>query len=173
MNVELLAVSIPDKPVLQALMQLYVYDFSEMIALDVDEHGVFFYPYLDYYWTEAGRYPFLVRCDGKIAGFALVRTLEFDADPLYQLAEFFILRRYRRRGVGREAARAVFDRFRGRWEVDQVAENVAATAFWRRVIGEYTGEQYVEVWRDENGERGPAQFFNNRLPGEETAPFSA
>lgn len=173
MKVELVAVSIQDKPVVQALMQLYVYDFSEMIELDVDGHGKFFYPYLDHYWTESGRYPFLLRCDGKIAGFALVRTLEFGDDPLYQLAEFFIMRRYRRRGLGREAARAVFDRFRGRWEVDQIAENTAATTFWRRVIGEYTSEHYVEIWRDENGDRGPAQFFSNQLPGDEPAPFSA
>lgn len=159
MDLELIPASPSAKPVLQALLQLYLYDFSEIDELYVDDHGTFYYPYLDYYWTEAGRHAFLIRSGGRLAGFALVRTLEGGDDPLYQLAEFFIMRRFRRQGLGRAAAVAVFDRFPGRWEVGQLHENTVAQAFWRRVIGDYTGERYVETWRE--GE-GPTQWFSNR-----------
>ena len=46
----------------------------------------------------------------------------------------FVLRKYRRAGIGTIAARALFARFPGRWQVRQLAMNAAATAFWRRAI---------------------------------------
>ena len=60
------------------------------------------------------------------------------------MAEFFVMSKYRRRGVGSEAARFAFDRFPGRWEVREMAANTPAQAFWRRVIGDYTGDNFTE-----------------------------
>jgi predicted acetyltransferase len=56
-------------------MQLYLYDFSEMCGDDCDERGLFEYEYLPRYWIEPERHPFLIRVDGKLAGFALVREM--------------------------------------------------------------------------------------------------
>ena len=50
------------------------------------------------------------------------------------LAEFFVMRKYRRHGVGTFLARELFSRFPGAWQVRQMASNSAATAFWRRAI---------------------------------------
>lgn len=118
-----------DRPVLLRLLELYVYDFSELAGWDVDEHGEFGYQWLDHYWTDEDRHPFLVRAGDAIAGFALVMS----GQP-HDMAEFFVLRRHRRSGVGVAAARAVFDRFPGDWQVRQRVWNPAATAFWRRAI---------------------------------------
>jgi predicted acetyltransferase len=74
------------------------------------------------------------------------------------MSEFFILRGERRRGLGRRAARAVFDRFRGVWEVSQLPGNRPATAFWRSVIQEYTGGGFRDTYVD----GAPAQVFDNR-----------
>ena len=60
------------------------------------------------------------------------------------MAEFFVLRGERRRGIGRAAALALFERFGGRWEVAQLRDNGPARAFWRTVITEYTGGRYEE-----------------------------
>jgi predicted acetyltransferase len=54
----------------------------------------------------------------------------------FRLAEFFILKRYRRTGIGLHAAQALFDRFRGRWQLSILARNAPAIAFWRRVLGD-------------------------------------
>jgi predicted acetyltransferase len=63
-----------------------------------------------------------------------------------------VLRRHRRRGVGREAAALLFDRFRGPWEIRQRAENPLATLFWRRAVAAYTGGGYDEApWADAKG----------------------
>ena len=77
----------------------------------------------------------------------------------FDMAEFFVMRRYRRKGVGAAAATAAFDRFKGPWEIRQRRENVAATAFWRRVIGGYTGGKFDEVHWDNAAWTGPVQTF--------------
>ena len=63
----------------------------------------------------------------------------------YRMSEFFILRRSRRSGVGKQAAYLVFDRFPGLWELSELPKNTGAIAFWRRIIGEYTSGQYEET----------------------------
>jgi predicted acetyltransferase len=118
-----------ERGVVRRLMELYAYDWSELDGRDVDEHGDFGYPWLDHYWTDENRHAFLIRIEDKLAGFALVRQ-----DQRTEMAEFFILRRYRRRGVGAACAAEVFHRFPGRWEVTQQVTNPAATAFWRTAI---------------------------------------
>src|SRR5688572_5313813 len=69
--------SVLEQPVVARLMQLYLHDFSEFAQLDpshgdVDDDGLFPYPWLDLYWTEKKREPFLFRVDGRLAGFALI-----------------------------------------------------------------------------------------------------
>ncbi len=68
----------------------------------------------------------------------------------YRMAEFFIARPYRRRGVGRRAVRLVLDRFSGQWEIVEYLRNPGAVGFWRTVLTDYTAGQYNE--RVANGE---------------------
>lgn len=107
---------------------------------------------LDHYWTEAGRYPFFILVARKLAGFVLVRALEADT---YELAEFFILRKYRRHGIGHQVAYRVFDQFPGAWQVGQEVGNLPAQQFWRTVIRSYTGSAFSE----EAGGSGPVLRF--------------
>jgi predicted acetyltransferase len=147
-----------------ALFELYVYDLSELLGLDVGDDGRFHAYPLDAYWSEPRRHAFLIQVDEKIAGFALVqgRSRLTGDEAVTDMAEFFVLRRYRRHGVGEHAACSLFDRFRGPWEVRQKAENHPATAFWRRIIGRYTGGRYQEETLDDARWRGPVQRFDSR-----------
>jgi predicted acetyltransferase len=79
--------------------------------------------------TGSTRKAFLFRVEGALAGFALV----FTGEP-HDIAEFFVLRKYRGRGVGAQAAAFLFGQFPGRWTVRQQLTNPAATAFWRKAI---------------------------------------
>lgn len=143
--------TVEDKVILRNLMQLYLYDYTEFEPDELDDHGLFSYNYLDHYWVEPGRHAFLVRADDKLAGFASVRTLESHPGDgeRYSMAEFFIMRGFRRHGVGRTVAREVFRRLPGRWEIFQDTTNSGATAFWRQVIGEYTNGHYEEAHHEE------------------------
>jgi predicted acetyltransferase len=117
------------RPVLRRLVELYRYDFSELDGADVDPHGEYGYRYLDHYWTDPTRHPFVFQVGGHWAGFALVH----EGSP-HDMAEFFVMRKYRRQGLGRQAAVELFGRFPGRWQVRQLLVNEAATAFWKEVI---------------------------------------
>jgi predicted acetyltransferase len=153
-----------DKSVLRNLMELYWHDFSEIDGADVNEHGPYEYNRLDSYWTEADRYPFLFRVNGRWAGFALVCEFSYFPDnalPTQAIAEFFVMRRYRRHGVGTRMARELVVRFPGRWEVAQMRQNVDAQAFWRHVIGEFTDGRFEEYYQDNEHWRGPLQVFES------------
>ena len=142
MNVEVLTAAAADRPTIQNLMQLYIHDFSEHWAgrsegelLDTGRFPD--YP-LDPYWSDPNCVPLLLRSDGKLAGFALLNQAGHMGRPVDRnMAEFFIVRKYRRAGVGRLAAHQIFTRYPGQWEVAVARRNVAALAFWRRVIGLY------------------------------------
>ena len=109
------------------------------------------------WWIRDGCRRFLIRADGQAAGFVIVnpgpRALPDGVD--YDIQDFFVAHKYRRRGVGRRAALAAFGRFRGRWEVVQLAGNAPAVAFWNRVIAEHTGGDYERL------DGGARQRFRN------------
>jgi len=155
--------SATERPVLENLFQLYAYDWSELGWLDVGRDGRFAAPSLAAYWQADDRHPFLIRVDGQLAGFLLVaaRSRLTGTIGVFDMAEFFVMRKYRRRGVGFAAAAAAFDRFSGRWEIRQRDENVAATAFWRRVVARYTDGSYQEARSDDATWVGPVQSFTS------------
>jgi len=161
MKIEVVQASLEDKPILQRMMELYQYDFSEYDEGDLDAHGTFGYAWLDHYWLEQGRYPFIVRVDGKLAGFVLVNQFTYLPDSEWSIAEFFIMRKYRREGIGKTAAFSLFDKFRGVWEVHQLENNQPAQYFWRKVISEYTQGKYSETFLNHESSRGPIQQFDN------------
>ena len=50
------------------------------------------------------------------------------------MAEFFIARRYRKRGVGAAVAREIWRRIPGAWEVRVMEGNEPARAFWAAAV---------------------------------------
>src|SRR5438309_2939205 len=106
MPLEVVPATFEQAPILANLLELYCHDFSEFRDLDIGEDGRFHYPSLSDYWSEEGRYPFLVRLDGKLAGLVLVKK----SGSVWDIAEFFILRGCRRRGIGMQATHEVWKR---------------------------------------------------------------
>jgi putative acetyltransferase len=108
------------------------------------------YPYLERYWREDGRFPYLIRINSEIAGFALVRKKE---GSVFEVAEFCVLAHFRHTGAGRAAATAIFSAHPGEWEVRGFPGNAAAAAFWRHTVTQcandarQTVEDGVPVYR--------------------------
>ncbi len=144
MNIEIVSAR-ESEPVVHKLFALYIHDLSEIVGVDVQDDGAFAMPgsYPGWWDGSDSRHPFLFRADGKLAGFALVRRLSAES-VTHDMGEFFVLRKYRRAGVGREVAYALFDRFPGAWEVRELPSNVPAQGFWRRIIADYTGSDFDE-----------------------------
>jgi len=131
-----------EQPILANLLELYAHDFSEFHDVELGPDGRFGYKPLPLYWTEPNRHPFLVKIDGKLAGFALVkRGSEVSGNPTtWDMAEFFVVRACRRRGVGIRIAHEVWRRFPGPWEVRVMESNQAAQQFWERAIAAFVSE---------------------------------
>lgn len=144
---------IEEKNTIAHLMQYYFYDFSEFVDMDVEDDGLYgSYPYLDSYWMEPGvRFPYLMKVNGKNSGFALVRQIQTREKTYFSMAEFFIMKKYRRSGVGKRAAMELFDLHPGAWEVFQLETNMPAQRFWNKVISDYTNGEFTE--RDDQGRK--------------------
>jgi predicted acetyltransferase len=141
-QVEVIPAALEQEPVLANLLQLYAHDFSEFYDVEIGADGRFVYKQLPLYWSEPGRHPFLVWVEGKLAGFVLVKKgSEISRNEnVWDLAEFFVLRAYRRRGIGTRVAHEVWRRFPGLWEVRVLQANVSAQYFWARAISGFTGK---------------------------------
>lgn len=158
-----------DRAPLQQMLELYQHDISDIWDQDLDASGRYGYA-LDKYWANPACLPFVFLQAGKYAGFALLNDSVSLPENDIWLAQFFVMKKYRRQGTGRQAALALFESVRGRWEVGQMPGNLAALAFWRRVIGEYTQGAFVEHELDDERWHGTLQCFCN-APGE-FSPFS-
>jgi predicted acetyltransferase len=168
MSFELITVAESDRAVLENLTQLYLYDFAEHFAGTpfggVCEDGRFpaFFQ-LDDYWRRPGAQPFLLRLDGRVAGFALVggqARSQLRADACVD--EFFVLRSHRRQGIGRRAAHALFERLSGQWEVAVMRRNTAAVAFWRAAVRTFHQAADARELDGRTGWDGPIFRFMSR-----------
>lgn len=144
MIAELRQVSVDEKEILRNLLEKYDYEFSQWDKRDVNNLGLYGYPYLDHYWTEEKRWAYFILADGKLAGFAMVNDLpEVDNSATdFQMAEFFILHKYRRSGVGKQAFFKILEIHKGKWQLKRHPANTASVHFWDHVIDEYTNGQF-------------------------------
>jgi predicted acetyltransferase len=139
--VALVPATVAHQTLLSNLLQFYIYDFSEFFPVELGAHGRFEYPQLPLYWAETSRRPFLISVNGRWAGFVFVRQLQDSADrgPAWDMAEFFVMRDYRRHGIGTKVAHMVLRRLPGSWQVRVMEANVVGRQFWQKEIESFTG----------------------------------
>jgi predicted acetyltransferase len=118
------------RAVVERLAQLERHDLSEVLGWMPDDAGHFEVPRLDRFFTEPGHEAHLIRVDGALAGFCLVRPIEDDVAFIHS---FFVVRGMRRRGVGRAAAAELLARRRGRWAIAFLEQYAEVGPFWRAV----------------------------------------
>jgi predicted acetyltransferase len=158
MKIQIIRAPAEYKQVISNMLQFYMYDFSEYTGSDVEPNGLYgVYPDLEKYWNEKSRFPYIIKQGEKYIGFVFVRFINAGERNYFSIAEFFIMRKYRRKGFGRKAAEQVLDLHRGQWEIFQMESNKSAQVFWRRVILDYTKGQCSE--RVEN--KRTIQCFEN------------
>jgi predicted acetyltransferase len=134
MTPHIVPVTLAEKADLWAMFQLYGAELAPM-AIGKPVKGEVPYPSFDHYWREDRHWPFWGMHEGRRIGFALIRFApEHDA---MQIAEFYILREYRRDGAGTSFARSLMQRYPGPWKMRQMAVNKPAVAFWRKVAAPY------------------------------------
>lgn len=134
------------KEIILNLMQLYTYELSfyedETTNFKLLDTGLYAVSrYIELYWKEEKRHPYILKCDGELAGFVLVR---FNEDNMNEIAEFFVLNKYRKLGAGTFMANEMFKRYKGKWEIRALLKNRRAQEFWRKVVKEASNDSYYE-----------------------------
>ncbi len=129
--------------VLANLFELYVHDFSEQVPLALKPNGRFDLPLDEQWWTSEDSFPFFIHHLGALAGFALARrgSRVTSARDVMDVAEFFVVRGLRRRGVGQAAAHALFSGFPGSWEIRIRRTNPSAKRFWLQAAQAWLGQE--------------------------------
>ena len=152
-----------ERETLARLLQLYLHDFSELADIeepygDVDDDGTFRYEHIDSYWADHRREPLLFRLNSRIAGFALINDWSASGHTVdYCVAEFFVLRKFRRIGIGARAAEEIIRRRSGIWEIPVIEPNRPALRFWRSVVASMAGPSVEEIAGD--GDRWTGTIF--------------
>jgi ribosomal protein S18 acetylase RimI-like enzyme len=124
LDVDLRAATTDDRADVERLLAEYLYEFDGRTEP---------YPYLDAYWTEAERLPFLIEADGRPVGIALIRV----RDGGWTIAEFAVTPSNRGGGVGRAAGAALAEHARAAGAAHLEAkihpDNEQAFGFWSAV----------------------------------------
>lgn len=158
-----------DRPVLARMLELYQYDLSDVWPQDLNVHGEYGFA-VDRYLRNPELSAILFLANDKYAGFALVDPDVTFAHDEYWMGQFFVMKRFRRAGLGTKAARLIFERFPGKWEVGQMRQNQVAHAFWRRTIAQYTNGRFVEHDLQDERWDGFVQCFDTQAESLRSEP---
>lgn len=130
-----------DRELLGNLLELYIHDLSPLFPqVQLGPNGRFGYPRLpDYLANNHDRFARIIELETRPAGFVLARRgSPVSEDPaVLDIAEFFVARGYRSRGLGRHAAHALWQERAGTWTIRVAARNAAALAFWQATVASF------------------------------------
>lgn len=130
--ISLVPASADQRSVVANLIQLYLHDMTDFMPFPVGSDGRFEYGFLDRFW----RYPYLITHADEIAGFALVvdECPLTGRAPCWFMAEFFLLRAYRGKGLATAAVNLALANHPGQWHIAVPHANPVAQAFWSKAL---------------------------------------
>ena len=148
-----------DFPALQQMLELYQYELSDIWHQETDAECRYGYNLARH--REGLRFhAYMALQSGAYVGFALVAPASVTQSSGCWMEQFFVLKAYRRSGVGDALARFVFASHPGPWEVGQMFANVGAQHFWRKVTAQVAEGAVNEVRLTEGWWQGVVQQFN-------------
>jgi len=151
------------KHVLKNMLELYLYDICEFndskTPYELNNNGLCGYKYFENYCSELGRFPYVARMNDRLVGFALIRTIN-EKPPTFEVAEFFIMKKYRCQGVGGKVASGILSKHKGHWIIETSVKNTVAQNFWRGTIKMFSCVNCEETEIECNGKRKQWKFNN-------------
>lgn len=156
MEIETILANEDTANIIRNIYPLYLHDLSEINGNVPNEYGIYEnepiktlceqYRVQDIWFQKPGLlFPFIIFVDKKPAGFDLVSTGGYAPKGTdYYVYEFFLLRPYRGKNIAEIAAKQVFDKFRGKWELytNPTTLNQRAQSFWYKTINDYTSGNF-------------------------------
>ena len=160
MPLELRKAHANDFPALQQMLELYQYELSDIWAQETDAEAKFGFA-LERHRADERFHAYVALEGSQYVGFALVAPAIVTRKEGCWMEQFFVLKRHRRSGAGRALALYVFHSHPGLWEVGQMPANLAAQAFWRKVIAAATQNDFVELQVTQGWWQGVVQQFDS------------
>ena len=124
-----------EKDLVHRLDQFYLYEFSRYMpdVYKIAADGLFHEGDYLKYWEDSNKYPYIIRHQSEIAGFALVE----DFGTHFLMDQFFVMLKFQGAGVAKSAAFDIFDNHRGIWQVESLISNPKSEGFWPKIIAIY------------------------------------
>ena len=152
-NLQLEQVDSSRRLILERLLQLELYD----VGMDPGPDGLIDWgESLDKFFETKPFVPLFFVVNNEIVGFALIKLERELGTPDGRgdfksnfIAEFYVSRRWRRKGIGTHAADLIFRRYPGQWTVSCHPDDVRV-AFWRHVATGRDDVNGVEFGPDEH-----------------------
>ncbi|WP_131911549.1 GNAT family N-acetyltransferase [Celerinatantimonas diazotrophica] len=148
MKISLKPVQPSQRYVIDNLFRYYVYEMSGFLKLSPNSDGQYsFNPaILDPYWEESKNFhiPYFIYAEQDIAGFALVRRYPQQSE-LWDMGQFFVLRKYASQGIGHKAFKQVCIEHPGYWQIRVLKENHKALCFWKSAVQQFSGGVFTHT----------------------------
>ena len=139
-KIQITPASIEQQSVIAQLYELYTYEMTDLANFDINNNGYYGYSDLPLYWTTPNRYPYLIWVNNKLAGFVLIQQgspIDDDNPDIWDIAEFFIMRKFRKKGIGQFVAQSIWASHPGSWQVRVWENNTTAHQFWNNNIEQF------------------------------------
>lgn len=130
--------------IIQNMFPYYLHDLSEFFFDSLpNSHGLYenedvkIYKkedFLMHWWNEDDLMPNLIKFNSIPVGFAMLAKKPYTKDFDFAIEEFFILKQFRKKGIGEYVARKMLTENRGKWRLDVLEKNYQAQNFWRKVL---------------------------------------
>ena len=134
-EVQLERVTEKTRQTLWNLLQYMLFETSPSGKNVANEDGSFDYKYFDNYFTDEDRDAYLIKSKtGELMGFVMINQYLQKVKTGHSIAEFLVLQRFRKNGVGSEVAKRCFAMYPGNWEVGPADGSDSAYRFWKAVI---------------------------------------
>lgn len=123
-----------DKDLLSRLLQLYFFDSTHWSKEDIQEDGLYECDeesLLNFLDSESSYRAYILRVDGRPAGFALVEDVSFEGTLISEFADLFVLPKSRRLGLASLATRRLVVNSDKAWLIAVFREDAEAMRFWQ------------------------------------------
>jgi len=141
-DIEIVKATVDQQTIFANLLELMAYEHTEQWKFDIGDNGFYGYEELPLFWTDPNRYPYLIYVNDKISGLVIVQKgspISDDKD-IWDIAEFFIMKKYKKQGIGTKVAHKIWAQFKGCWQVRVLVENEIASAFWLQAIKKFSSK---------------------------------
>ncbi|MGV1776804.1 GNAT family N-acetyltransferase [Agrobacterium fabrum] len=129
METDLRIAGIAKKPKVREMLSVYLRELSQYGDVDYE------YSFLDSYWVDQDRWPYIISAGKETAGIALINTWSPSGKGTdFAVAEFYVRPEFRGSGIGTRAFSTVLSNRPGTWELSVMSKNQAGKAFWEKAL---------------------------------------